>query len=166
MPKGIQKRTIATFNILATLLACMVTKRLNISPGKAMFNWLYSIGSQQPKWFLGSLQNRSRFGARIAFMARGLADPDFLLKFQSTTDVWERSRMVGERISAIRKQFAQLNEAEKEELGRISEAEFQGRHLHAGQGQATADVADSDYRSTNSRITCDPATTTNSLLFS
>jgi len=105
MPKGIQKRTIAAFNILATLLACMVTKKLSISPGKAMFNWLYAIGAQQPKWFLGSLANRNRFGAWIAFLARGLADPDFLLKFQATTDVWERSKLVGMRISTIRKQL-------------------------------------------------------------
>ena len=124
MPKGIQKRTIAAFNILATLLACMVTKKLSISPGKAMFNWLYAIGAQQPKWFLGSLANRNRFGAWIAFLARGLADPDFLLKFQGTSDVWERSKLVGMRISTIRKQFAELSDSQKEELGRTSEAEF------------------------------------------
>lgn len=124
MPKGIQKSSITAFSVLATLLACMVTKRLNISPGKAMFNWLYSIGSQQPKWFLGSLENRAKFGAWIAFLARGLADPDFLLQFQGTSDVWERSKMVGMRISTIRKQFAELSEAQKEELGRTSEAEF------------------------------------------
>ena len=124
MPKGIQKHTSAAFNILATLLACMVTKKLSISPGKAMFNWLYAIGAQQPKWFLGSLANRNRFGAWIAFLARGLADPDFLLKFQGTSDVWERSKLVGMRISAIRKQFADLSDSQKEELGRTSEAEF------------------------------------------
>src|SRR5947199_7491218 len=124
MPKGIQKSSITAFSVLATLLACMVTKRLNISPGKAMFNWLYSIGSQQPKWFLGSLENRAKFGAWIAFLAHGLADPDFLLKFQGTTDVWERSKLVGMRISTIRKQFAELSDSQKEELGRTSEAEF------------------------------------------
>ncbi len=136
MPKGIQKSSITGFSVLATLLTCMVTKRLNISPGKAMFNWLYAIGSQQPKWFLGSLQNRARFGAWIAFMARGLADPDFLLKFQSTNDVWERSRQVGEKISALRKQFAQLNESEKEELGRTSEAEFKAGVSMLGKDKA------------------------------
>jgi len=111
--------------VLAALVAqLLVAKRLNVSPGKAMFNWLYAIGAQQPKWFLGSLANRNRFGAWIAFLARGLADPDFLLKFQATTDVWERSKLVGMRISAIRKQFAELSDSQKEELGRTSEAEF------------------------------------------
>src|SRR5437660_11584760 len=124
MPKGIQKHTSAAFNILATLLACMVTKKLSIFPGKAMFNWLYAIGAQQPKWFLGSLANRNRFGAWIAFLARGLADPDFLLKFQTTTDVWERSKLVGMRISAIRKQFAVLSNSQNEELRRTSQPEF------------------------------------------
>ena len=111
--------------VLAALVAqLLVAKRLNVSPGKAMFNWLYAIGAQQPKWFLGSLANRNRFSAWIAFLARGLADPDFLLKFQATTDVWERSKLVGMRISAIRKQFAELSDSQKEELGRTSEAEF------------------------------------------
>jgi len=111
--------------VLAALVAqLLVAKRLNVSPGKAMFNWLYAIGAQQPKWFLGSLANRNRFGAWIAFLARGLADPDFLLKFQATTDVWERSKLVGMRISTIRKQFAELSDSQKEELGRTSEAEF------------------------------------------
>jgi len=114
-----------TIAFLAALVAqLLVAKRLNVSPGKAMFNWLYAIGAQQPKWFLGSLANRNRFGAWIAFLARGLADPDFLLKFQTTTDVWERSKLVGMRISAIRKQFAELSDSQKEELGRTSEAEF------------------------------------------
>ena len=89
-----------------------------------MSNWLYAIGAQQPKWFLGSLANRNRFGAWIAFLARGLADPDFLLKFQGTSDVWERSKLVGMRVSTIRKQFAELSDAQREELGRTSESEF------------------------------------------
>jgi len=109
---------------MALVAQLLVAKRLNVSPGKAMFNWLYAIGSQQPRWFLGSLENRAKFGAWIAFLARGLADPDFLLKFQGTSDVWERSKLVGMRISTIRKQFAELSEAQKQELGRTSEAEF------------------------------------------
>ena len=112
------------FNIAALLLACMVAKKLSISPGKAMFNWLYSIGAKQPRWFLGSLEGRARFGAWVAFLARGLSDPDFLLRFQQTTDVWERSKITGQQISKIRKQFAELSDAQKEELGRTSEAEF------------------------------------------
>jgi len=61
MPKGIQKRTIAAFNILATLLACMVTKKLSISPGKAMFNWLYAIGAQLPKMVSGQPRKQKPF---------------------------------------------------------------------------------------------------------
>ncbi len=102
-----------------------MTKGLEaISPGKATFNWLYAIGSQQPKWFLGAIAGRSKFGAWMAFMARGLANTDFLLRFQQTTDVWERSKLVGTRISEIRKQFTDLSQGEKEELARQSEAEF------------------------------------------
>ena len=123
--------------VLAALVAqLLVAKRLNVSPGKAMFNWLYAIGAQQPKWFLGSLANRNRFGAWIAFLARGLADPDFLLKFQATTDVWERSKLVGMRISAIRKQFAELSDSQKEELGRTSEAEFKAGVAMLGRDKA------------------------------
>src|SRR5438309_10196139 len=95
MPNGIQKkRNTAAFTLLAMLLARMVTKRLNISPGKAMFNWLYAVGSQQPKRFLGSLENRATFGAWLAFLAHGLRAPDFLMKFQGTSDVWDKSKLV------------------------------------------------------------------------
>ena len=60
----------AAITALTALIAqLLVAKRLNISPGKAMFNWLYAVGSQQPKWFLGSLENRAKFGAWIAFLA-------------------------------------------------------------------------------------------------
>ena len=127
----------AAITALTALIAqLLVAKRLNISPGKAMFNWLYAVGSQQPKWFLGSLENRAKFGAWIAFLAHGLADPDFLLKFQGTSDVWERSKLVGMRISTIRRQFAELSEAQKEELGRTSEAEFKAGVAMLGRDKA------------------------------
>jgi len=57
-------------------------------------------------------------------MAKKLATSDFLLKFQAINDPWEKSRLVGMRISEIRKDFAKLSKQEKDELGRESEVEF------------------------------------------
>ena len=96
----------------------------NLSPGYATYRWLYSIGAKQPAWFLGSIAGRSAFGAWIAHLAKGFANMDFMTKFQQIVDPWDRSRLVGMKISELRKSFAQLSKAEKEELGRQAEAEF------------------------------------------
>jgi len=96
----------------------------NISSGHSVYRWLTAIGAKQPAWFLGSIAGRSNFGAWINFMAKKLATSDFLLKFQAINDPWEKSRLVGMRISEIRKDFAKLSKQEKDELGRESEVEF------------------------------------------
>jgi len=57
-------------------------------------------------------------------MAKRLANSDFLLQFQNASDPWEKSKLVGLRISQIRKEYASLSQAEKTELGRQSEIEF------------------------------------------
>jgi hypothetical protein len=96
----------------------------NISSGHSVYRWLTAIGSKQPAWFLGSIAGRSNFGSWIGFMAKKLANSDFLQKFQATNDPWEKSKLVGIRISEIRKEFAKLSKQEKDELGRESEVEF------------------------------------------
>jgi hypothetical protein len=96
----------------------------NISSGHSVYRWLTAIGSKQPQWFLGSIAGRANFGAWIGFMAKKLATSDFLLKFQALNDPWEKSRLVGMKISEIRKDFAKLSKQEKDELGRESEVEF------------------------------------------
>ena len=96
----------------------------NMSAGKSTFRWLSKIARSQPDWFLGSLQGRDNFSAWMVFLADGFRNSDFLLKFESTSDPWVRSKLVGERISEVRKSFARLTPEAKIELGKRGETEL------------------------------------------
>src|SRR5437016_13810173 len=88
----------------------------NMSAGKSTFRWLSKIARSQPDWFLGSLQGRDNFSAWMVLLADGFRKSDFLLKFESTSDPWTRSKLVGEKISELRKSFARLTTDAKLEL--------------------------------------------------
>jgi len=60
----------------------------------------------------------------MVFLADGFRNSDFLLKFESISDPWARSRLVGERISELRKSFARLTSEAKLELGKRGETEL------------------------------------------
>ncbi|MEM1582867.1 MAG: hypothetical protein QXK89_10250 [Candidatus Bathyarchaeia archaeon] len=60
----------------------------------------------------------------MAHLTKGLQDPEFLLKFERTSDPWERSRLVGERISGLRKSFMALSDEQRAELARQAEVEL------------------------------------------
>jgi len=64
----------------------------------------------EKQWFLGVLSNRSGYEAWMAHLTRGLQDPEFLLKFERTMDPWERSKLVGQEISELRKSFMTLTD--------------------------------------------------------
>jgi hypothetical protein len=49
----------------------------------------------------------------MAHLAKGLQDPDFLLTFERTTDPWERSKLVGQKISELRKSYMALTEEQR-----------------------------------------------------
>ena len=54
-------------------------------------------------------------------LSQGLRGADFLLKYETTADPWQRSRLVGERIRALRESFVKMTK-EREELGRDKRA--------------------------------------------
>jgi hypothetical protein len=60
----------------------------------------------------------------IAYARRGLQDPNFLLKFEGTTDPWERSKLVGQRISELRKSFKIMTDEQRVELAKQAEVEL------------------------------------------
>jgi len=57
-------------------------------------------------------------------LADAFRSSDFLLKFESISDPWQRSRFVGEKISELRKSFARLTSEAKSELGKRGETEL------------------------------------------
>lgn len=95
-----------------------------LSSGWASWRWLSGVSQKEKNWLLGTLQRRGGYEAWAAHLTRGLQDTDFLLKFESATDPWERSRLVGERISSLRKSFRAMSEEQRVELAKEAETEL------------------------------------------
>jgi hypothetical protein len=96
----------------------------DVSAGKSTYRWLAKIARSGPDWFLGSVQGRGNFGAWMVHLADGFRNVDFLLRFEGATDPWQRSRIVGEKVSELRKSFAKLTSEAKAELAKRSETEL------------------------------------------
>lgn len=60
----------------------------------------------------------------MAHLTKGLQEPDFLLKFEGTSDAWERSRLVGERIRHLRESYRDMTQEQRTELARQAEVEL------------------------------------------
>jgi hypothetical protein len=95
-----------------------------MTAGRGTYNWITSIASSQPQWFLGSLQGRNGYEAWLVHLFNGFRDADFLLKYEATADPWQRSRMVGEKVRELRQSFAKLSPEQKVELGKMGESEL------------------------------------------
>ena len=95
-----------------------------VTPGYATWRWLSSIAAKQGQWLLGSLSGRGGYEAWIAHLVQGLQDPKFLTAFEAATDPWHRSRIVGEKISALAKEYADLSSEQKAELAKKAEVEL------------------------------------------
>ncbi|MEM1542880.1 MAG: hypothetical protein QXJ19_04365 [Candidatus Bathyarchaeia archaeon] len=95
-----------------------------LTAGWASWRWLSGVSSKEKQWFLGVISNRAGYEAWMAHLTKGLQDPEFLLKFERTTDPWERSRLVGEKISELRKSFMALSDEQRAELAKQAEVEL------------------------------------------
>jgi hypothetical protein len=60
----------------------------------------------------------------MAHLTKGLQDTNFLLAFEGTNDPWERSKIVGQRISELRTSYRKMTEAERIELAKSAETEL------------------------------------------
>jgi len=56
-----------------------------LTAGWASWRWLSGVSSKEKQWFLGTLRGRGGYQSWMAHLARGLQDPDFLLKFEGTS---------------------------------------------------------------------------------
>jgi hypothetical protein len=105
----------------------LVSKRRGlhrITPGWASWRWLSGVSSKEKQWFLGVVMGRGGYESWMVHLTRGLQDSAFLLKFESSSDPWIRSRLVGERISELRRSFRALTEEQREELAKQAEVEL------------------------------------------
>jgi hypothetical protein len=60
----------------------------------------------------------------MVYLIDGLQDAQFLADFDKTSDPWQKSKLIGEKISALAKQYAGLSREEKAELAKRAEVEF------------------------------------------
>lgn len=95
-----------------------------LSAGWASWRWLSGVSSKEKQWFLGTLMGRGGYEAWMVHLVRGLQDPDFLLKFEGTSDPWERSKLVGQKISELRKSYRAMTAEQRAELSKQAEVEL------------------------------------------
>lgn len=95
-----------------------------LTAGWASWRWLSGVSSKEKQWFLGTLRGRGGYQAWMAHLAKGLQKPDFLLKFEGTSDPWERSKLVGQKISQLRKTYRAMTNEQQTELAKQAEVEL------------------------------------------
>ena len=95
-----------------------------LSAGWSTWRWLSGISDKERSWFLGSLQGRGGYEAWMAHLTKGLQETNFLLAFEGTSDPWQRSKIVGQRISELRASYRKMSEAQRVELAKSAETEL------------------------------------------
>ncbi len=95
-----------------------------LTAGWASWRWLTGVSAKERNWFLGTLMGRGGYQAWMAHMAKGLQNPDFLLQFERTSDPWERSKLMGQKISELRYSYRAMSEEQRAELAKQAEVEL------------------------------------------
>jgi len=95
-----------------------------LTAGWASWRWLSGVSSKEKQWFLGTLAGRGGYEAWMVHLAKGLQHPDFLLKFEGTSDPWERSKLVGQKISELRKSYRAMTNEQRTEMAKQAEVEL------------------------------------------
>jgi len=89
-----------------------------VTPSYATWRWLSSIAVKQGQWLLGSLAGREGYEAWMVHLVQGLQDPKFIAALETTSDPWRKSRIVGEKIWELAKEYAGLSRNRRRSLPR------------------------------------------------
>lgn len=100
------------------------SKIQKLTSGWAVWRYLSGVKSKERQWFLGVLRGRSGFESWIAHLAKGLQSPEFLMQFENTSDPWERSKIVGEKIKQLSASYRQMSPEQRAELAKQGEIEL------------------------------------------
>ena len=95
-----------------------------LTAGWASWRWLSGVSSKEKQWFLGTLMGRGGYQSWMAHLVKGLQEHNFLLKFEGTSDPWERSKLVGQKISELRKSYRTISDEQRAELAKQAEVEL------------------------------------------
>jgi hypothetical protein len=101
-----------------------MSKMQKLSSGWATWRWLSGVSQKEKQWLIGTIRSRNGYQSWMVHLSEGLRDGDFLLAFEKTADPWQRSRLVGEKISALRQSFMKLTSDQRAELAKQGEAEL------------------------------------------
>lgn len=96
----------------------------DVTAGYGTWRWLSGIAAKQASWLLGSLEGRKGYEAWMVHLVDGLQDTRFLAEIEKTSDPWQKSKLVGQKISVLAKQYARLRREEKAELAKRAEVEL------------------------------------------
>jgi len=96
-----------------------------LTAGWASWRWLSGVSSKEKQWFIGTLMRRGGYESWMTHFVKGLQDPEFLLKFEGTLEPWERSKLVGQKISELRRSYRALSEEQRAELAKQAEVELE-----------------------------------------
>lgn len=92
--------------------------------GWASWRWLSGVSAKEKQWFLGTINGRGGYEGWMTHLTKGLQDANFLLEFEKTSDPWERSKLVGQKISQLRVSFRSMSEEQRVELAKQAEVEL------------------------------------------
>jgi hypothetical protein len=101
-----------------------VNKLNRLTGGYATYRYLSGSVLKEKAWIIGVLRGRPAYESWATHLSQGLQDPQFLKRFASTNDPWERSKLVGQRVSQLRKSYWALTDEQRHELARQAEIEL------------------------------------------
>lgn len=82
------------------------------------------MSAKEKQWFLGTINGRGGYEGWMTHLTKSLQDANFLLEFEGTSDPWERSKLVGQKISQLRVSFRSMSEEQRIELAKEAEVEL------------------------------------------
>jgi hypothetical protein len=92
--------------------------------GWASWRWLSGVSAKEKQWFLGTINGRGGYEGWMTHLTKGLQGANFLLEFEGTSDPWERSKLVGQKISQLRVSFRSMSQEQRVELAKQAEVEL------------------------------------------
>lgn len=95
-----------------------------LTGGYATYRYLSGSVLKEKAWLIGVLRGRAAYESWATYLSQGLQEPQFLRRFESTSDPWERSKLVGQKVSQLRKSYWALTDGQRHELARQAEIEL------------------------------------------
>ena len=95
-----------------------------LTGGYAAYRYLSGSVLKEKAWIIGVLRGRAGYEAWATHLSQGLQDPQFMKRFANTSDPWERSKLVGQKVSQLCKSYRALTDEQRHELARQAEIEL------------------------------------------